>query len=269
MLPKEVEQYIRQQIRALHADPAYQFTYQTRRQLYELLHHHDVAHPEHTRGYLALLSGQKVLPIFQSALPTERVPQRLLMLAHRVLQGTLRPDSPRITTYLELAYHATGNHWGRDEQTIEITARYAGTAAYKALLESLGHLSNAIGYQKTHVLMTADQHEQAIFDQIEHIFASDAADQEEQLTRLFREIPSIQETTICLDTDVQHTADQELTDADYAILGSVGDTAATAAFAFSCNEWSSICHNQQLHIFWRWWLTEALPEAWRRAHIEA
>lgn len=111
----------------------------TRRTIYDLIQTLTPMTAQQVRGWTAVVTAQRVLPIFEHALPDERMPRRLLILSQRILAGRLSPDSWRVQRYTDFSYHATGNAWGRDEEDIPDSAYLAGYAARKALLEVCGY----------------------------------------------------------------------------------------------------------------------------------
>ena len=64
-------------------------------------------------------------------------------------------------------------------------------------------------------------------------------------------------------SDVQDEQTDRWNDEELAQIG--GDTASAAAVAYACGVGSPGCDPDKLREFWEWWLTQAIPEAWRAA----
>ena len=119
--------------------PKHHLSPKTRRALYDLIHMLTPPTAQQILGQTAVITAQRVLPIFERALPDERIPRRLLVLAQRILAGRLSANSWRVERYADLSYHASGNFWGHDEEDVPFSADLAGYAARKALLEVCGY----------------------------------------------------------------------------------------------------------------------------------
>src|SRR5690606_24868071 len=89
-------------------------------------------------GWIAVLTAQKVLPIFDHAFPEDTLPSRLLSLAIQVVQGQVPGKSEQVMELLEAGYQATGIDNFSWRKKAVYNAEYAGNACYKALLEAKG-----------------------------------------------------------------------------------------------------------------------------------
>src|SRR5690349_12295410 len=50
-------------------------------------------------GWLAVVTAEKVLPLFIAEMPQEKAPLRLIKLAKRICQGSIAAESRRVTVY--------------------------------------------------------------------------------------------------------------------------------------------------------------------------
>ena len=138
-LPQEIKVAVTAARHEVAVHPKHFLHPKTRRALYDLIQSLLPTTAQQMRGWIAFITAQRVLPIFERSLPDEHMPRRLLALAQRILVGSLSPNSWRVKRYVDLSYHAAGHSWGRDEAEVRYSADVAGYAARKAILEVLGY----------------------------------------------------------------------------------------------------------------------------------
>jgi hypothetical protein len=138
-LPHEIKIFLATALDEVEVHPKHFLHPKTRRALYDLIQSLFPTTAWQIRGWIAFITAQRVLPIFERSLPDERMPRRLLTLAQRVLVGSLPSTSWRVKRYVDVSYHAAGHCWGRDEEEVPYSADVAGSAARKAILEVLGY----------------------------------------------------------------------------------------------------------------------------------
>ncbi len=63
----------------------------------------------------------------------------------------------------------------------------------------------------------------------------------------------------------KHVTPDEVTDREIAQLAAYSATASAAAIASACDKERPHLDRHQLKVFWEWWATTALAEAW--AHV--
>lgn len=94
------------------------------------------------RGWLAVLSAEKVLPILIPALPEyidHKIPLRMINLAKRLCREQLKSNSWRIALFEDMYYHLSGGGWGHiDDSHVSLAAHLAGISAHRALGECKG-----------------------------------------------------------------------------------------------------------------------------------
>jgi hypothetical protein len=225
-LPKEIQELVNSALAEVNSDPLHRLAPQRRQQIYVAFKAN--ANPVGRRacGWLAVITAKKVLPLFQQEFPEDKLPQDLIDTAIGVMQG--RVDDATADDILDEGYHASGNAWGYDETEITWNADLGGSAAYHALKEARG---------------------QEPFDNLEREYKLGVVS-----------VPSRE----WVDKYPQPTKGDQFTDEDLCQTEN-SDTAAVAAVAFACQPDGPLCDPSKLQEFWTWWLTAAIPEAWKTA----
>ncbi|WP_168733519.1 hypothetical protein [Deinococcus sp. Arct2-2] len=214
----------------MEVDPLHHLPWRLRRAFYADLG--SEAGGRRVKGWLAILSAQRVLPLVLSATPWEPQPLQDLDAAVRFLRGWTYPihDEPGFTPErVSLASYDSGEG-GYDFFTDESRADVlrAAVAAGKALLEASSDRDPFGGASNIH------QHG-------------------ESLT-----FSSVKQA----DEDIE--GDDEM----FSVLIAVGDAAGAAAVASACGPETSSCDPERLAAFWTWWLDDALPLAFKLADVD-
>lgn len=115
------------------ADPNHKMSPLRRREVYKILSNHM---GKRSLQRLAIMSAQKVLPIFQQKYPNDTMPKELIETANKYLLGQIEEEI--VKEKLDLGSHASGNAWGYDEREIPWPVWLAGNASYHALNEVYG-----------------------------------------------------------------------------------------------------------------------------------
>ena len=204
-----------------------------RQALYESLGSYSDPIVRRTRGWLAVLAARKVLPIFQRYCPLEELPAQLIQTSADLIE--LKVSAIEAADVEDHGYHALGHSLGTDAVSDRYfeNAHLAALAAYKSLLETSG-LEDPFSNAELHVKGTGS------FASL-HSFAGPGKSPEEGW------ISAV-----------------DWNDHDWGLTAQ-GDTAGTAAIAFSCSEDATDCDPVRLQEFWTWWLTEAVALAWKQA----
>lgn len=229
-VPENIEQLAVSALEQMRTHPQHHFDWRARRELY---HQSKIIAPEQVRqilGRLAIVTAEHVLPIFTAAFPTKRLPHHLVRYARKLVQGTIAVTAPRLDVLEHLAYHDLGIDC-LELRGPAYNAEYAGTAAYKALLQAR---------KGRHLL-----------DRVETLRRCDDGG---MLMGGGTASPEFDH--------LQHGS--TFTDADFAHLVAYGDTAGAAAIAYACEQERFQLHGDRLREFWEWWVAVALPEAWQR-----
>jgi hypothetical protein len=230
-LPHELRLLAETGLRAMERHPDHHYDWQTRRLLYRTCRSMYPAQVFSFTGWLAVYAAQYVLPIFTSSVTDDGLPQQLVTYAEKIMKKQRRPRSSRVSYLLDQGYLCTGLDC-LDWRTITAyNAEYAGTTAYKALIEASG------------------QHD--LLGDIEHGIQRGWV---KPRTRI-RE-------------DEQPVYPSDITDSDIAHLAAFGDTAGSAAIAYACARESFTLDATKLRHFWEWWVRSALPQAWQQATNE-
>jgi len=87
--------------------------------------------------WLAVLSSQRVLPLFDHKYPDDPLPREFLNLAIAVLQG--KAIKTEVDDKLNHGHDASGNAWGYDEREITWPVWLAANSTYHALVEANGY----------------------------------------------------------------------------------------------------------------------------------
>jgi hypothetical protein len=237
-MPPHLQQAIEEALTAMRSDLTHELNWRYRRAIYKTFGDYEVNEVRKARNWLAILTAQKVLPIFTTLVPWEPLPLLLLSAALKIvlrehdeawewededMESTLRVH--------DLAYHAFGNTvaWDPFVERFFRNAEYAGFASYKALGEVLGN--------------------EDPFEHIGHFSRS-----KDGAYGAFGKR-----------SGEDWIGGEEFADVDMAHLAAVGDTAATAAIGYSCSEDSRECDPKKLREFWEWWLIDAIPLSRRYA----
>jgi hypothetical protein len=199
------------------------------------------------RGWLAVLSAEKVLPIFEHGsfrvedMPDGilELPSHLLDLSKRVMQGNVSPPQAlQEATALDAdqEFHILLAESRRDPESFPVNAILAGRASAKALREACGldDMSLLQGDDRWHWLSE----------------------------------PEISNPAQLEGHSAQTLSHDDPIDEKFALKASA-DTAACAAVAYACGIASTKCDPGKLEEFWSWWLTEALPKAWKLTRGES
>ena len=226
-LPPALQTLVDTALAEMQTDPDHRLSHRRRGQIYDALGPLTEDSGRKARGWLAVMTAMRVLPIFQAAFPEDTLPQQLLDMAVSMVQG--RGDEAAADELQEWGYNASGNAWGYDEAEMPWNADMAGSAAYHALKEARGQ--------------PPLQHLDKVFK-----LGVVAWPSGEQVTKY----PNPQAAT-------------QFTDEDMCQIEN-SDAAAVAAVAFACNAGGPTCDPDKLREFWTWWLMEAIPEAWETAH---
>jgi hypothetical protein len=151
-MPQRVRPLLDQMLESMVADPQHMLDWRLRRELYREFGSFSEPIVYQARGWLAVLAAQRVLPIFQTVCPAEKLPEETLEAAINVLRGAVELEA---TWWLaEQMYHRCGHDswWCTEEEDeddyVEDEAddwepfpAHASTAAfasYKAILEVRG-----------------------------------------------------------------------------------------------------------------------------------
>jgi hypothetical protein len=233
ILSPKVEVLIKAARSSMHLHPQRLLAPSIRQQIYHALGPKTDSVSNRARGWLAVLSARRVLPIFTQAFPNMPLPQELLDTAAKILHGEV--DDGTVTTLLNHGYHAAGNCWGYDEEDMPVSIDLAGSAAYHALKEAHGTepLTNLHKYLSLGTVTTLQ--------------GADSLNSEFKV--------AINPEPLSGDK----WTDERLCHVDAA------DTAAVAAMAYASQEHGDKYDPQKPEEFWEWWLTEAIPAAWAMA----
>jgi hypothetical protein len=229
-IPAHLNPLIAEALTAVRKHPKHQFPPLERRKIYEAFGSRENLIVDRACGWLGIITAKRVLPIFTAKYPQDKLPERLIRLAERVVRATLDKNSWRVQKYLDYSYHASGNSWGYDEYDLPLNVDLAGYAARKALGEAIGgkYLHNLDNYAIVGASFSFTDGLSGLFN-------------------FQREVRGSQ-----------------LTDEQLATI-EVGDTASAAAVASAYSKNSIRCHPKKLLAFWEWWLLEAIPLAWEKA----
>jgi Immunity protein Imm5 len=113
-------------------------SYFYRKQIYQMLMINSQSQGQQIFKKISLLSARYVLPIWQSAKPTDKTPEMLLDMADEFIKGTvsfdvMRQEADAFWDYME--------EFGSTPQAFSIgKAFYAGTAVTEATMEVLGKI---------------------------------------------------------------------------------------------------------------------------------
>jgi hypothetical protein len=148
-VPDSIQPLLALVLSEVEADPEHKMSPQRRREVYSAL---STVEGQPTIGWLAVITAQRVLPIFQQRYPDDTLPQELLNTAIGVLQGQV--EDAQATEMIDRGYHASAGAWGYDEREIPWPVWLAGNTCYHALKEVCGYqpLSFLPEYYKGDVL---------------------------------------------------------------------------------------------------------------------
>jgi hypothetical protein len=135
-MPQELEKSVNSALKSIRKDPRHEMDPYLRRATYAAFGPQDDSKAVRARGWLAIITAQKVLPIFLQAVPDESNPKKLVEMAIAVVQGKadLKDALRKASEGSDLA----GRLWGYDEHEIPFNAQLAGNTGYRALHESAG-----------------------------------------------------------------------------------------------------------------------------------
>ncbi len=136
-LPSQLQFLVVQELEKLHQRSNHRVDAQTRRSIYQAFGPPTERLSIRARSWLAILTAQKVLPIFQQALPAEDMPQRLIEMAIAVVEKKV--DVEEAYQLATEGHEMVGRQWGYDEADVPWNAWFAGNAAVRALLETVTH----------------------------------------------------------------------------------------------------------------------------------
>jgi hypothetical protein len=186
---------------------------------------------DRVRSWLAIITAEKVLPIFNAATYSPEVdeedlawPMKLLEMAYGVMKGSTDPQKAlqEASAFHEEFRLIDENDY--DPEGFPLNASLAGWTAKEALVETVAwYRIDWELKQEMWLLERAGKPRPSDIGSIELLW-----DQSER-------------------------------------VGPFLDTAGDAATAYSCSTTSPVCDPAKLEEFWTWWLTEALAEAWARA----
>jgi Immunity protein Imm5 len=230
-LPPVIEQLAVHGLEHMRAHPKHHFDWRIRRQLYRLFQEEDRRAGQRAHGWLAVIAAEHVLPLFTTTFPQDRLPIRLVRYAKRVLTGSIASTSWRMEILEDQGYMGTGiDMLDLRNGTIAYQAEYAGSAAYKALMEARGthDLLDHVETLRRHngYMVMGGGSQKPEYDHYEH--------------------------------------GSSFTDEDIAHLAAFSDTASAAAIAYSCEQQQLQIQAERLQGYWEWWVQHALPEAWSR-----
>ncbi len=215
-LPPNLDRLLDATQSAVQRHPEHRLEPARRRAIYEAFGPKTDPVANRARGWLAVLTAQRVLPIFEQALPGEELPRQLIEMAVGVLQGKF--DVSLAVRAAADGHEVAGRLWGYDEAAVPWNSNLAGNAAHRALAEVAGQAPLAV----------------------------DAAP-----------------INAAYDQDKQGIPPNLWSDEKLAQVA--GDAASSAAVAFACSADSPSCDPDKLLEFWEWWLTEAIPTAFKMA----
>lgn len=216
-LPPKLQKLINIALTEMSSDIQHRLNPNLRCQIYDVFGEVTDKTGQRIRGWLAVITAEHVLPIFQQYFPEDTLPKELLATATGILQG--RVNEVIADDMQDQGYHASGSTWGYNEEEMPLNADLAATAAYHALLEARGRYP-------------------------------------------FRDLHSLRKRErIRTGNNVGEEYWADRIDEDLVVGGGIGDTAAFAAIASSCQYDRLQCDSQKLEHFWKWWLTGAIPLA--------
>lgn len=231
MSPGALDPWVQRLRSAMLHDSSHHLPWRERRAFYAALGDHAAA--RRLRGWLAILSVQRALPVVLTRTPWDPQPLQDLDAAIRYLRGQAYPlldgDSLPTELVVQASYDASSEGYDHFTDQFHADASRASAATHKALLEATGHLDR--------------------FEGIQYLHREDGC--------------------LTMNGGVALRDDQITgTDEDWGVLASVGDTAGAAAVALACTSKSARCDPRKLRAFWTWWLDEALPRACQIARYE-
>ncbi|WP_288479987.1 Imm5 family immunity protein [uncultured Deinococcus sp.] len=230
MIPDALNPWVQRLRSAMLHDPSHHLPWRERRAFYEALGDQTAA--RQLRGWLAILSAQRALPVALIRTPWDPQPLQNLDAAIRYVKGQDYPLPGRgglsADVMLDASYDAVSEGYDLLMDHYHADGSRACAATYKALLEATGHLNR---FEYVH---------RYSFEGGTTVFSGGLRLGDDQITA---------------------------TDEDWSVL-TEGDAAGAAAVALSCTSESSTCDPQKLRAFWMWWLDEALPRACQIARYE-
>lgn len=224
MNPDALDPWVQRLRNAMLHDASHHLPWRERRAFYADLGDHAAA--RRLRGWLAILSAQRALPLVLTRTPWDPQPLQNLDASIRYLRGEAYPlpNGKSLPTELvvQASYDAVSEGYDHFTDQFHADASRASAATHKALLEATGHLDRFEGIQYLH----------------------------------------LENGGLTMKGGVALRDDQiASTDEDWGVLAAVGDAAGAAAVALACSSESASCDPRKLRAYWTWWLDEALPRA--------
>ncbi len=134
-LPAYIQTLIHKTLDTIRTDSTHQFLPVVRRDFYTAISPENAALGWRVRGWAAVFSAKRVLPIFTEAFPEDTLPGEAIQLAEQVLQGLVTPEAvqKQVHDMNEIAQ----NMWGYPDEEVPANVMLAGWAANNAALEAL------------------------------------------------------------------------------------------------------------------------------------
>jgi len=229
--PESLAKSITEAVELVEASPTHHLDWRHRREMYKTFGSASDPTVLKVRGWLAVLSAQYVLPLFEKRpLATlisddpnfEGVPRRAIDAAINMLHDSA---DQQVVAYVHNDAYMTFGTWGDGDPSFSMKATTAGFCSYKAMLEVMGNLEPFALAESFHKGTKPG-------------------------------LPQDNSRTDWISGD-------EFTDTDWAEIAACGDAAGCAAIAYACDPNSlDQCDPEKLKAFWTWWLLEAIPKAW-------
>lgn len=202
LLPLQLQQAIEQAEAAMAFNEKHTLAPFYRQAIYKAISSITDDKANHLCGWLALLTAQYVLPIWEQDWPNSSLAFHLLDVAKAVLHG--KTDADTATVEATRGWNQLEDLGDKAEVWSNLSGYYAGTAAAQSLIEVLGG---------------------------------------------------------CPFTDVE--VNEGTSDGD--LDPGTNDAASWAVAAYAGAVWDSKCDFAKQEEFWKWWLQEAIPQAWQLA----
>ena len=134
--PVRIQTLIYKTLDTIRRHPTHQFLPSIRREFYASIAPEDNAFAWRVRGWLAILSAQRVLPIFQEVFPEESLPADSIGLAEALLKRFVEQEAAR--GKISEADAIADSLWGYPDEEVPANAMLAGWAANSAALAASG-----------------------------------------------------------------------------------------------------------------------------------
>ena len=135
--PDKVRELANVGLEEAYRHPQHHFDWRIRRQIYRLFTMYPLGSRVH--DWLAVLTAERVLPIFSTTFPDDDLPPRLFEAAKRIAEDPITVKEIDLDVLLSEGYHGVGLDATQWHNKIALNAEYAGFAAYKALVEVSGN----------------------------------------------------------------------------------------------------------------------------------